>query len=463
MGAMKKPFHHVHFLGICGTAMGSVAAAMQDRGFQVTGQDNNVYPPMSAFLASKGIAITPGFNPDGIPQADVIIVGNAMTRGNPAVEAVLNRKLFYLSLPETLKQFFLRGRHNLVVTGTHGKTTTTSLLAWIFEYAGLAPGYLIGGIPANLGQGACLRESKHFIIEGDEYDTAFFDKRSKFVHYLPELVIVNNIEFDHADIYRDLDEIKTSFRRLLNIVPSEGMVLLNGDDAHCLDVAKTCPAPVVEVGFSPNAGNRIRNVAHAADGSSFELFGEKFKILLFGDFNVRNAAMAASAAHYYGIPTAKIREALASFQGIKRRQEVRGTVRGITIIDDFGHHPTAIRETLTGLRAKFGAARIWAVFEPRSNTTRRAVFQNDLPAAFAEADGVFLAKVARLDQLPENERLCPEKVVADIQASGKPAFYEPTADAIVTRLGGLAQSGDVVAVFSNGGFDGIHQKLIDRL
>jgi len=463
MGAMKNPFHHVHFLGICGTAMGSVAAAMKDRGFRVTGQDDKVYPPMSVFLADKGIAITPGFRAEDIPAADVIVVGNAMTRGNPAVEAVLNRKLFYLSLPETLKQFFLRGRHNLVVTGTHGKTTATSLLAWIFESAGLAPGYLIGGIPANLGQGACLRESKHFIIEGDEYDTAFFDKRAKFIHYLPELVIVNNIEFDHADIYRDIGEIKTSFRRLLNIVPSEGMVLLNGDDPHCLDVAKTCPAPVVEVGFSPNAGNRIRHPAHGTNGSSFELFGENFSIPMSGDFNIRNAAMAASAAHYYGISPEMIRAALASFQGIKRRQEVRGTVRGITVIDDFGHHPTAIRETLAGLRAKFGRARIWAVFEPRSNTTRRAVFQNVLPAAFAEADGVFIAKVARLDQLPENERLNPEKVVADIAASGKPAFYEPTADDIVARLAPLARTGDVVAVFSNGGFDGIHQKLLDRL
>ncbi len=443
--------------------MGSVAAAMHDRGFKVTGQDDKVYPPMSTFLASKGVTIIPGFRPEDIPAADVIVVGNAMTRGNPAVEEVLNRKLFYLSLPEILKQFFLRGRHNLVVTGTHGKTTTTSLLAWIFEFAGLAPGYLIGGIPANLGQGACLRDSKHFIIEGDEYDTAFFDKRSKFVHYLPELVIVNNIEFDHADIYRDLDEIKTSFRRMLNIVPSEGLVLLNGDDQNCLDVAMTCPAPIVEVGFSANAGNQIRNVSHGKDGSSFELFGEKFTIPMSGDFNVRNAAMAASAAHYYGISPAEIRKALASFLGIKRRQEVRGTVRGITVIDDFGHHPTAIRETLAGLRAKYGKARIWAIFEPRSNTTRRAVFQNQLPAAFEDADGVFIAGVARLDQLPENERLNPAKVVADIAASGKPAFYEPTADAIVARLSPLASAGDIVAVFSNGGFDGIHQKLLERL
>jgi len=460
---MTPPFRHVHFLGICGTAMGSVAAAMQDRGFVVTGQDDKIYPPMSTFLQSKGVAITPGFRGEDIPPADVIVVGNAMSRGNPAVEAVLNRKLAYLSLPEALKQFFLRGRHNLVVTGTHGKTTTTSILAWIFESAGLAPGYLIGGIPANLGQGASLRESKYFIIEGDEYDTAFFDKRSKFIHYLPELVIVNNIEFDHADIYSNLDEIKTSFRRLLNIVPSEGMVLLNGDDPNCLDVAAKCPAPIVEVGFSPNAANHIARVAHSPAGSSFELFGERFEIPLSGDFNVRNAAMAVSAARFYGVPVAGIREALSTFQGIKRRQEVRGTVRGITVIDDFGHHPTAIRETLAGLRSRYGPARLWAIFEPRSNTTRRAVFQHDLPRAFDGAFGVFIAEVARLDQLPEGERLNPERVVAEIAASGKPAFYEPTADAIVERLKPLAAEGDVVVVFSNGGFDGIHQKLLDNL
>ncbi|MGH8047333.1 MAG: UDP-N-acetylmuramate:L-alanyl-gamma-D-glutamyl-meso-diaminopimelate ligase [Chthoniobacterales bacterium] len=454
----------VHFLGICGTAMGSVAAGMRERGFVVTGQDDNVYPPMSTFLEEKGIVITKGFDPADIPaNAELVVVGNAMSRGKPAVEAVLNRKLNYLSLPETLKQYFLRGRHNLVVTGTHGKTTTTSLLAWIFEHAGEQPGWLIGGIPANLGTGCNLRESKHFIIEGDEYDTAFFDKRSKFIHYMPELVIVNNIEFDHADIFEDLDAVKKSFRHLLNIVPGEGMVLLNADDPNCIDVAKTCPAPIVEVGFSPNAANQIRNVGHHGDRTTFELFGEQFEIPLLGDFNIRNAAMAASAAHFYGIPTAKIRGALKTFAGIKRRQEVRGVVRGITVIDDFGHHPTAIRETLAGLRRRYEGARIWAIFEPRSNTTRRAVFQHTLPDAFADADGVFIAQIARLEQIAEADRLKPEQVVADIAATGKQAFYEPTADAIVGKLKPLAQSGDIVVVFSNGGFDGIHAKLLERL
>ena len=460
---MVHPFKHVHFLGICGTAMGSVAAAMRDSGYTVSGQDENVYPPMSTFLEGKGVTITRGFRPEDIPAADLIVIGNALSRGNAAVESVLNRKLYYLSMPETLKQFFLRGRHNLVVTGTHGKTTTTSLLAWIFESAGLAPSYLIGGIPANLGQGACLRDSKHFIIEGDEYDTAFFDKRSKFIHYLPELVIVNNIEFDHADIYENLDAIKTSFRRLLNIVPGEGMVLLNADDPNCLDVAKTCPAPIVEVGFSENAANPIRNPRHEHGISTFTLFDETFAVPLIGDFNIRNAAMAVSAAHFYGVPVPEIQKALAGFKGIKRRQEIRGVVGGITVIDDFGHHPTAIRETLAGMRRRYPAVRLWALFEPRSNTTRRSIFQEELPRAFDEADGVFIAQVARLDQLAPADRLNPEKVVADIAAKGKPAFYEPTADAIIEKLKPLAQSGDVVVVFSNGGFDDIHTKLLERL
>lgn len=441
--------------------MGSVAAAMKDRGFQVTGSDDKVYPPMSDFLAAKGIPIRSGYQAENLPEnVDLMVIGNAMTRGNPSVEAILNRKLPYLSLPEILKTYFLPGKHNLVVTGTHGKTTTTSILAWIFEVAGHNPSFLIGGIPSNLEQGCRLNDSRYCILEGDEYDTAFFDKRSKFIHYLPELVIVNNLEFDHADIFRDLDEIKLSFRRLLNIVPSEGMVLLNADDPNCVDIGKSCPAPIVEVGFSPNAGNQIRNVVFGKEGTDFELFGTRFHLPMLGEFNVRNAAMAASAAHFYGISLSDIQRALASFTGIRRRQEVRGIVRDITVIDDFGHHPTAIKQTLAGLRERYGKARIWAIFEPRSNTTRRAVFQETLPAAFQQADGVLLAQVARLDQLPVNERLNPEKVIQDIVATGKPAFYEPSADDIVRRLQPLVKSNDIVVVFSNGGFDQIHSKLL---
>jgi len=354
--------------------MGSVAAALRERAFKVTGSDENVYPPMSLFLEKKGVALKEGYRAENIPaDADVVVIGNAMKRGNPEVEAVLSRKLLYLSLPEVLKNYFLRGRHNLVVTGTHGKTTTTALLTWIMEKAGRKPGYLIGGLPTNLGQGARLNDSEYFVIEGDEYDTAFFDKRSKFIHYLPELLIVNNIEFDHADIFKDLEEIKLSFERLLNIVPQNGMVLLNGDDANCVEVAKDCLAQMIEVGFSKNCAQRIRDLAYSSEGSSFKLGEETFEIPLIGEFNVRNAAMAATAARFYNVPKAKIDSAFKSFSGIARRQEVRGEERGVKVIDDFGHHPTAIAHTLHALRHRFPDHRLWAVFEPRSNTGRGAI------------------------------------------------------------------------------------------
>ena len=444
--------------------MGSVAAALRERGFTVTGSDENIYPPMSIFLEQRGIALNAGYRAENIPlDVDVVVIGNAIKRGNPEVEATLNRKLFYLSLPEVLKNYFLRERHNLVVTGTHGKTTTTALLAWVMEEAGHNPGYLIGGIPKNLGQGARLNDSKYFVIEGDEYDTAFFDKRSKFIHYLPELLIVNNIEFDHADIFDSLEDIKLSFRRLLNIVPQNGMVLLNGDDPNCVEVAKDCLAQMVEVGFSKNCAQRIRDVAYSANGSQFKLGDEIFEIVLIGEFNVRNAAMAASAARFYRVPDAKIRAALKSFSGIARRQEVRGEARGVKIIDDFGHHPTAIAHTLRALRHRYAGHRLWAIFEPRSNTTRRAVFQQQLPDALKLADGVFIAQVAKLEQIPEKERLNPEAVVAAIGRDGRPAFYEENADAIVDRIIPMLQPNDVVTVFSNGGFDRIHEKLLARL
>jgi len=444
--------------------MGSVAVALCERGFKVTGSDENVFPPMSIFLGKKGIALKEGYRAENIPaDADVVVIGNAIKRGNPEVETVLSRKLLYLSLPEVLKNYFLRGRHNLVVTGTHGKTTTTALLAWIMEKAGCKPGYFIGGLPENFGQGARLNDSKYFVIEGDEYDTAFFDKRSKFIHYLPELVIVNNIEFDHADIFNNLDEIKLSFRRLLNIVPQNGMVVLNGDDANCVDVAKDCLAQMIEVGFSKNCAQRIRDVAYSSGGSRFKLGEETFEIPLIGEFNVRNAAMAATAARFYDVPKTKVDNAFQSFSGIARRQEVRGEARGVKVIDDFGHHPTAIAHTMQALRHRYPGHRIWAVFEPRSNTTRRAVFQERLSDALKAADGVFISQVAKLEQIPENERLNPEAVVNTIQESGRPAFYEENADAIINRIVPMLRAQDIVAVFSNGGFDRIHEKLLEKL
>ena len=447
--------------------MGAVAAALHQQGWTVTGSDAQPYPPISDFLAEQGIPLSVGYSPDHLPKEEaLIVVGNAISRGNPEVEAVLNRKLLYTSLPELLRTHFLQGRHNLVVAGTHGKTTTSSMLAWIFEVAKKNPSYLIGGIPKNLGQGACFRNpetSRHVILEGDEYDTAFFDKRSKFLHYLPELVVINNIEFDHADIFANLDEIKLSFRRLLNLVPSEGMILLNGDDTNCCDVARNAIAPIVEVGFSENAGNRILEPWQKEGRSGFQLFGAAFEIAMMGEHNIRNAAMAASAAHFYGIPLATIQQALLSFEGVKRRQEILSTDHGVTLIDDFGHHPTAIRETLEGLRARYRKANIWALFEPRSNTARRAVFQEMLPKAFAVADGIIIGAISRATQLTDSERLNPEHLANDLVALGKQAFYEPSTDQIAMRLQRLVHPGDVVVIFSNGSFDGLAKKLVKAL
>ena len=445
--------------------MGSVAAALRDRGCIVTGSDEKIYPPMSDFLRAKGVALTESYRAENLPDNPeaVVVIGNVIKRGNPEAEAVLNRKLYYLSLPEVLKEFFLRGRHNLVVTGTHGKTTTTALLTWILAVAEFEPGYMIGGLPRNLGQGALFNDSKYFVIEGDEYDTAFFDKRSKFIHYLPELLVINNLEFDHADIFPDLAAVKLSFRRLVNIVPQNGMILLNGDDPNCIEVARDCLAPLVEVGFSENCAERIREVSYSATGSRFSLGEMTFDSPLFGEFNVRNAAMAAIAARFYGVTSEVIQTALTSFEGIARRQEVRGSARGITVIDDFGHHPTAIRETLTALRRRYPGQRLWAIFEPRSNTTRRAVFQHRLPEALQLADGIFISQVAALDQIPAAERLDPEAVVGALAAAGRPAYYERDAAAIVERLVPILQPNDIVTVFSNGGFDGIHEKLLAAL
>jgi len=450
-----------HFLGICGTAMGAVAAMLRDQGYTVTGSDEHVYPPMSTFLEEKGIRIQAGYSPENLPSEEtVLVVGNTIKRGNPELEAALDAKRSYLSLPETLKTYFLQHKHNLVVTGTHGKTTTTSLLAWIFEYAGKKPSYLIGGLPKNLPQGCTKQESSYWILEGDEYDTAFFDKRSKFLHYLPELVIINNLEFDHADIFDNLAAIQKSFSHLVRIVPRNGMVLVNADDVHALAVVRDSPAPILEVGFSENAAVRIHDVRARGRDQTFRLLDTEFTLGMSGLFNVRNAAMAIAAAHFYQIPLATIAEAVLKFEGVRRRQEIRGEVRGVTVIDDFGHHPTAMRETLLGLRQRFVGQRLWALFEPRSNTTRRSVFQKDLPAALAVADGVFVAEVAALEQIPVAERLHPEQVVADIKAAGVPAYYERDADAIIFRLNPLLKPGDVIVVFSNGGFGGIHQKLL---
>lgn len=459
-----SPPKHFHFIGICGTAMGSTALAFRARGYRITGSDNAVYPPMSTLLESSGIEVFSGYRPENLPAgADLHIVGNAISRGNPELEELLNRKLRHASLAEALKWEVIQGRRSLVVTGTHGKTTTASMLAWLFEAAGRNPGFMIGGVPENFPVGARFTDSEVFVIEGDEYDTAYFDKRSKFMHYLPECAIVNNIEFDHADIFKDLDEIVLSFQRFVNLVPGNGHIFINGDDPNCQRLVGRSPAPISTVGVGEGNTFRLRVADTTPASTTFELNGDAFTVPMMGEFNARNAAMAVCAARFGGLSDGEIRAGLASFKGVRRRQQAVGEADGLTIIDDFGHHPTALRETLRGLRQRYPGRRLWAVFEPRSNTSRRNVLQHELIEALKEADGSVIAAVNSPERVPPESRLSPEAVAKAVTAAGRESFHEPTTDAIIERLKERTRSGDVIIVFSNGGFDGIHGKLLERL
>ncbi len=454
----------VHFTGIGGTAMASAAAAMLDRGFKVTGSDQNVYEPMASFLAAKKIPVTNGYDERNLAhKPDLVVIGNAISRGNPEAEYVLDHKLRYSSLAALLAEFFIRGKRSLVVSGTHGKTTTTSLLTWVFEHNGLNPSYLIGGIPNNFSQGARFTDSEWFIIEGDEYDTAFFDKRSKFIHYQPEVAIVNNLEFDHADIFDDLAAVKKTFAHFIRLVPRNGLLLGNGDDANLAPLLAVTHCPVKRFGIGEGNAVQAFNLRFGPTATEFEIPSFKFHLNLVGELNVRNALAVIACAKHCGLSNKQIQSAFDTFKGIKRRMEVKGIAGGVTVIDDFGHHPTAIRETLRALRLKYPREKIWAVFEPRSNTTRRNVFQEELASSFADANAVVVAEVARLEQLEAGQRLNPEQLMHDIKHAGKEAFYLPDVNAIVAQLAKHAEGGNVVVIFSNGGFGGIHGKLLEQL
>jgi UDP-N-acetylmuramate: L-alanyl-gamma-D-glutamyl-meso-diaminopimelate ligase len=461
---MLPHFQSVHFIGICGTAMASVAVALQERGVRVTGSDQNVYPPMSTLLQERGIEVREGYRERNLAGSpDLVVIGNAISRGNPEAEAVLERKLRYCALPELLKEAFIRGKRSIVVAGTHGKTTTTSMLAWVFEHNGLRPSYLIGGVPNNFSQGARFTDSEWVIMEGDEYDTAFFDKRSKFIHYLPEIAVINNLEFDHADIFDDLTQIQTSFRRMVNLIPRNGVLMANGDDSNVAELLNIDHCPVQRFGLE--AGNEVRGevLCFSEKGSAFQVDSADYNLPMTGELNVRNALAVVAVARHCGLSDVQIQSAFENFKGIKRRMEVRGEVNGITVIDDFAHHPTAIAETLRAARARFPERRVWAIFEPRSNTTRRAVFQDDLVGALSEADSVVVAAVARLDQLPVDDRLNPDALMESIKSSGTEAAYLPDADSIAAYVVAAAKPGDVICVLSNGGFGGVHEKLLAGL
>jgi UDP-N-acetylmuramate: L-alanyl-gamma-D-glutamyl-meso-diaminopimelate ligase len=454
----------VHFTGIGGTAMASAAAAMLDKGFAVTGSDQNVYEPMASFLAAKRITVMNGYDEKNLSRRpDLVVIGNAISRGNPEAEYVLDHKLRYCSLAALLAEFFIRGKRSLVVAGTHGKTTTTSLLTWVFEHNGFNPSYLIGGIPNNFSQGARFTDSEWFIIEGDEYDTAFFDKRSKFIHYQPEVAIINNLEFDHADIFENLDAVKKTFGHFIRLIPRNGLLLGNGDDVNLKPLLNVTHCPVKKFGLGGDYAVYAFNIRYGPTATEFEIPSFKFHLNLVGEFNVRNALAVIGTAKHCGLSNKQIQGAFDTFKGIKRRMEVKGIAGGVTVIDDFGHHPTAIRETLRALRIKYAKEKIWAIFEPRSNTTRRNVFQEELASAFADANAVVVSEVARLEQISAGERLNPEKLMSDLKSAGKDAAYLPDVNAIVAHLAKSAQGGDIICVFSNGGFDGIHGKLLAHL
>jgi UDP-N-acetylmuramate: L-alanyl-gamma-D-glutamyl-meso-diaminopimelate ligase len=448
---------------------------LQARGHKVTGSDENVYPPMSTMLEGLGIPVGQGYRPEHLtPAPDCVVVGNALSRGNPEVEETLNRRLVYRSQAEVVKEEFIRGRRSLVVAGTHGKTTTTSIATWVLERGGLDPSFLVGGVVQNFGTSFRVRDSPYFVIEGDEYDTAYFDKGPKFMHYLPETAIVANIEFDHADIYKDLDSIKVAFRRLMNLVPSNGRLIAGWDSPVVREVVSEMGARlhtrVETFGTSTEARWQARDIDYTSGAlTRFRVFREgsewdTFETTLIGDFNVLNCLSVIVAADVWGIPAATIREALATFQSVKRRMQVRGEERGITIIDDFAHHPTAVRETLRALGDKYRGRRLVAVFEPRSATSRLAVFQKDYAAAFERADYVVLSTVfARERGSAYGQLLDTDELIEQIAARGRPALCLDGADAIVEHLAPILREGDVVAVMSNGGFGNIHEKLLAAL
>ncbi len=468
----KTKTKHIHLIGICGTAMASLAGMLQERGFQVTGSDAASYPPMSTFLESLSIPVAQPFAEENLdPRPDLVVVGNALSRGNVELERVLDQRIPFCSMPQILHDEFLVGKDVLVVAGTHGKTTTTSMLAWIFETAGLEPSFLIGGIAENFGRSFGLGQGKHFILEGDEYDTAFFDKGPKFLHYFPDSVILTSVEFDHADIYKDLDAVETAFKRLVNLVPRRGRIVAFASDEpsnaslnRCLEKA-FCP---VERYGASNASWKITNLKQAEHQTtwSVERAGNPwadFEFPLGGEYNVWNATAAAALAANYEIHKDVIAKALRTFRSVKRRLEVKADINGVTIIDDFAHHPTAIEQTIRALRSRYPKSRLWVVLEPRSNTMRRNVLQDALAHSLAQADEVVIAAIFKSEAIPEAERLDLNRVIAEIRKQGKPARILPDADAIVNAIAHELRPTDVVAILSNGGFGRIYEKLPQRL
>jgi UDP-N-acetylmuramate: L-alanyl-gamma-D-glutamyl-meso-diaminopimelate ligase len=466
--AMTSP-KHIHLIGICGTAMASLAGMLVERGFRVTGSDAAAYPPMSDFLRSLGIPISQPFSALNLePTPDLVVVGNAISRGNVELEHILDQRISFCSLPQLLHDEFLRGKEVLVVAGTHGKTTTTSMLSWIFEHAEKHPSFLIGGIAENFGRSFQLGDGKYFILEGDEYDTAFFDKGPKFLHYFPDAVILTSVEFDHADIYKDLDAVETAFKRLVNLVPQRGRIVAfdSGESVERCVARAFCP--VERYGTTTKAAWQIADLKFETERTTWTVLRNgavwaKLEFPLAGEYNVWNATAAAALAANYGLAGDVIAGALKRFKSVKRRLEVKAEINGITVIDDFAHHPTAIAATLEALRARYCGRRLWAILEPRSNTLRRNVFQDDLAKSLSIADEVIIANVFRSESIPDCERLDIAAVASHIGKLGRRARVIADVESIVRIGAPEMRSGDVVAILSNGGFGGIYEKLPQAL
>jgi UDP-N-acetylmuramate: L-alanyl-gamma-D-glutamyl-meso-diaminopimelate ligase len=449
--------------------MASLAGLLRERGDAITGSDQDVYPPMSTQLEEMGVPVRTPYAEANVPaDADLVVLGNALSRGNPEVEVVLDRKQRMSSLPALLAEAFLRDRTSLVVAGTHGKTTTTSILAFLVERAGLDPSFLVGGVPVDFGRSYRLGKGKHFIIEGDEYDTAFFDKRPKFVHYLPDIAIIGNVEFDHADIYRDLQDVQTAFIRLMQVIPRRGTLVAGADSAPVRAILGKAHCRVETFGLDEGADWRAVRIEPGERGWTFHILkggtdlGE-FRLNLPGEHNIRNAVAAVAAANAAGVGPERAREILATFRGVKRRLEVRGEERGVVVYDDFAHHPTAVRETLQALRSLPARGRLVAVFEPRSYTSRTRVFQEDFARSFVGADRVVIAAAHLPGKVPEGERISEKDLVDRMVGLGVDARFIASVDAIVDALAGELREGDRVVVLSNGGFGGIHGKLLQAL
>ena len=454
---------YIHMLGICGTGMGSLALLLKDAGHHLTGSDENVYPPMSVQLEDAGIKIFKGYKVENIKdKPDIIIVGNVISRGNPEVEAVIASGISYISMPQAVARFFLKDRHSVVVAGTHGKTTMSTLCAWLLESAGLSPSFLIGGVGKNFGVSARLKKGSLFVIEGDEYDTAFFDKGPKFLHYEPRSVILGPVEFDHADIYNDLAQLMGSFEKLVAIIRADGLLVACRDSENTMKLASRAKCRVVTYGKSPS-DYCPEAVVVGLNGMQFELqcpLRIKFSVPLFGNHNLQNTVGILALLLELGVSPSLLVAGLEKFEGIKRRQEIRGVKRDITIMDDFAHHPTAVRETIVAVRMKYPKARIWAIFEPRSNTSKRNIFQKEFAGAFSGSDFVIIASLYRPEKIPATGRLDVDRLVKEI---GGNAYNFKDTDEIVEFAAKNAHEGDVMLIMSNGGFDNIHEKLLQRL